>query len=55
MYYHPTAIFLQNFAGEDIDKIFTGNPEMLNPLLHQKVISILFAMSLTPALIFKNT
>ena len=55
MYYHPTGIFLQNFAGEDIDKIFTGNPEVLNPLLHKKVMSILLAMSLTPTLIFKKT
>ena len=53
-YYHPAGIFLQNFAGEDIEKIFSGSPQILNPVLHKMVMSRLMLMSITPTEVFKK-
>lgn len=53
--YYPTGIFLENFAQENVEIIFVGNPQIFNPMLHKLVMNKLLLMSTIPTKVFNKS
>ena len=53
--YYPTGIFLENFAQENVEIIFVGNPQIFNPILHKLVMNKLLLMSTIPLKVFNKS
>jgi hypothetical protein len=50
--YHPAGAFLEIFAQENVEIIYTNNPQILNPNLHKLLITKLLLMMMISLRIF---
>jgi hypothetical protein len=53
--YHPTGRFLEIFAQENVEIIYFGNPQILNPKLHKLLMNKILIMMMKPTRIFNKT